>query len=228
MWTLYWISLFALLCLATSSDVVVLDTKNFEHLTQASTGATTGDWLIKFYAPWCGHCKKLEPVYESVATSLAGEVNVAKVDVSANRELGTRFEIKGFPTLKFFSKGKVYTFKGRRSEEEIIEFVKGGYQIQSAEEVHPPLGFFGEIAFVYRHAYKSASADLRSGKIFTINVFLTFMPLLFVGLILLLILAPSPEPPRRKRVPVQSSTDNGDSDAATAEPSASNNDDKTD
>jgi hypothetical protein len=34
------------------AEVVVLDSKNFEHLTQASTGATTGDWLIKFYAPW--------------------------------------------------------------------------------------------------------------------------------------------------------------------------------
>lgn len=148
----------------------------------------------------CGHCKKLEPVYEKVASTLAGEVNVAKVDVTANRELGTRFEIKGFPTLKLFSKGKVYTFKGPRTEEKLIEFARGGYQIQSAEEVRPPMGVLGEISYIYGQAYKQASADLRAGKFFTINIFLTFLPLLFVGLLLLLIFAPAPaSPPRRRR-----------------------------
>lgn len=48
-----------LLCLFSAvgpvlSEVVVLDTSNFEHLTQASTGQTTGKWFVKFYAPWCG------------------------------------------------------------------------------------------------------------------------------------------------------------------------------
>lgn len=46
------LSLFLLLFIAATtlaSDVIVLDTSNFEHLTQASTGATTGDWLVKFY-----------------------------------------------------------------------------------------------------------------------------------------------------------------------------------
>lgn len=50
-----------------ASNVVVLGDDNFEHLTQAGSGATTGDWLVEFYAPWCGHCKKLAPIYEKVA-----------------------------------------------------------------------------------------------------------------------------------------------------------------
>jgi thioredoxin domain-containing protein 5 len=78
------------LALGLSSDVVVLDSSNFEHLTQASTGATTGDWLVKFYAPWCGHCTKLAPTWDKVAEDLKGVVNVAKVDVTASRDLGTR------------------------------------------------------------------------------------------------------------------------------------------
>eukprot|EP01038_Epipyxis_sp_PR26KG_P013201 gene13201-17689_t len=179
--------------LGTDSDVVILNSSNFEHLTQASTGATTGDWLVKFYAPWCGHCKTLAPVFEKVATELKGEINVAKIDVTANRDLGTRFEIKGFPTVKFFSKGKVYTFKGRRSEEEFIQFVRGGYQIHEPEEVHPPLGFLGEIEYVYRHAYKTAGKDLLAGRYFTMDVFVTFMPLLFIAILVLFCLLPSPE-----------------------------------
>ena len=45
------------------SDVVTLTSKTFEHLTQAATGATTGDWFVMFYAPWCGHCRELMPTW---------------------------------------------------------------------------------------------------------------------------------------------------------------------
>ena len=93
-----------LVAAAQASDVVILTTANFEKETQASTGSTTGDWLVEFYAPWCGHCKKLSPTWESLATNLKGKVNVGKVDVPENRDLGSRFGIKGFPTIKFFSK----------------------------------------------------------------------------------------------------------------------------
>lgn len=51
-----------------ASNIITLDSDNFEKLTQASTGATTGDWLIEFYAPWCDHCKRLLPIFEEVAT----------------------------------------------------------------------------------------------------------------------------------------------------------------
>lgn len=191
----------ALLAVAAlaDSDVVILTTKNFEHLTQASTGATTGDWLVKFYAPWCGHCKKMEPMYEEVAKRLKGEVNVAKVDVPANRELGTRFDIKGFPTLLLLSKGKMYAYKGRRTVDDIAEFARGGYQVHQPEVVQPPAGIFGEIGYVYRHAYKQAGQDLRKGNFFTVDVFLTFLPLLFVILLVVVLFAPTPAPRSHKK-----------------------------
>jgi hypothetical protein len=43
---------FVAVLVAGSSEVVDLTSKSFEHLTQAATGHTTGDWLVKFYAPW--------------------------------------------------------------------------------------------------------------------------------------------------------------------------------
>jgi protein disulfide-isomerase-like protein len=199
-----------------ASDVVVLTSENFEHLTQASTGATTGDWLIKFYAPWCGHCKTMAPAYEEVATQLKGEVNVAKVDVTANRDLGTRFEIQGFPTVKFMSKGNLYTFKGRRSTEELVEFARGGYQIHQPETVRAPMGMFGEIFYVYEHAYKQAGKDLKSGNYFTIDVFLTFLPVIFGVILVLLIMMPNPTPKRRREpVPSADSDDEAEGPAAT-------------
>ncbi|KAG0241554.1 thioredoxin-domain-containing protein [Mortierella sp. GBAus27b] len=64
--------------------------------------------LVEFYAPWCGHCKNLAPIYEELGQAFSGKqdkVLIAKVDADAHRELGSRFGIKGFPTLKWFPKG---------------------------------------------------------------------------------------------------------------------------
>jgi len=108
----------------TDSDVVVLTLDNFEHLTQLNSGATTGDWFIKFYAPWCGHCKRLAPTWEEVATDLKGEVNVAKVDVTENRALGKQFGVKGFPTLLLFRRGKMEKYSGARTKEALSEWAR--------------------------------------------------------------------------------------------------------
>ena len=99
------------------TDVVKLDTSNFEEMTKfTEEGEDTGDWFIKFYAPWCGHCKKLAPTWEEVATELKGKVNVAKVDVTTNKGLGNQFDIKSFPTLLFFKDGKMQQYEGQRDK----------------------------------------------------------------------------------------------------------------
>eukprot|EP00615_Pteridomonas_danica_P013047 CAMPEP_0114359438 /NCGR_PEP_ID=MMETSP0101-20121206/23022_1 /TAXON_ID=38822 ORGANISM="Pteridomonas danica, Strain PT" /NCGR_SAMPLE_ID=MMETSP0101 /ASSEMBLY_ACC=CAM_ASM_000211 /LENGTH=142 /DNA_ID=CAMNT_0001502991 /DNA_START=30 /DNA_END=455 /DNA_ORIENTATION=+ len=117
-----------------TEEVIPLNAANFEHETQVTTGATTGDWFVKFYAPWCGHCKALAPRWEEVAKELkeGGKVNVAKVDVTQNPQLGKRFDIKGFPTLIFFSKGKMYEYQASeqwpRDVEHLVKFAEESYK----------------------------------------------------------------------------------------------------
>lgn len=112
---------------ASASDVRVLTDASFEHDTQAITGATTGDWLVEFYAPWCGHCKKLAPVWELVATELSGTVNVASVDCTENTVTAKRFNVRGYPTIKFIKAGKVYDYNGDRSQKSLVDFALTGY-----------------------------------------------------------------------------------------------------
>lgn len=103
--------------------VVDLDPSNFDSIVDGSK-----DVFVEFFAPWCGHCKKLAPDYEIVGDAFAREsaVVIAKVDADQHKELGNRFDVHGFPTLKFFPKGKKdspVAYEGGRSAEDIINYV---------------------------------------------------------------------------------------------------------
>ncbi|KAJ3388295.1 hypothetical protein HDU84_009880 [Entophlyctis sp. JEL0112] len=73
--------------------------------------------LVEFYAPWCGHCKNLAPTYEKVAQAFANEPNC--VDVAE------KYEVSGYPTIKFFQSGskEAVTYEGGRTEADFISFL---------------------------------------------------------------------------------------------------------
>ena len=171
--------------------------------TQAVTGSTTGDWLVKFYAPWCSHCKRLEPVWEEVAAVLKNDpdnyVNVARVDCNEHKQVGSRFDIAGFPTIKMISKGKMYEYRGKKDVGEIVKFAQGDFKFEKDENVPADLGLLGDVIKILNHAYSTAIEDYNAGNYFTKDVLLISMPFLFIFSMFVLIFLPvGPRVPSKK------------------------------
>lgn len=63
---------------------------------------TQGKWLITFYAPWCGHCRRLEPVMDEVAKYYKDKliINIARIDATRFIKAANHFDIKAYPTIK--------------------------------------------------------------------------------------------------------------------------------
>ncbi|KIJ62816.1 hypothetical protein HYDPIDRAFT_168807 [Hydnomerulius pinastri MD-312] len=111
---------------ASASNVLDLEPGNFDSVIgQGKPG------LVEFFAPWCGHCKNLAPVYEQLADAFAharDKVVVAKVDADgAGRPLGQKYGVTGYPTLKWFdAQGNAEPYEGARDLDTLVSLAVGG------------------------------------------------------------------------------------------------------
>lgn len=80
--------------------LTILVGKNWEKIVKDETK----DVLVKYYAPWCGHCKALAPIWDELAEDVKDieDLIIAKFDATANEVAG--LEVRGYPTLKYYSK----------------------------------------------------------------------------------------------------------------------------
>jgi len=117
------VALLAVACAAKfpeEDNVLVLSDDNFAEAIE-----TYDNLLVEFYAPWCGHCKKLAPEYARAAATLKKDgLAIAKMDATVNEVTPSQFGVEGFPTLKFFRGGKATDYTGGRTESEIVSWVK--------------------------------------------------------------------------------------------------------
>ncbi|RIA89439.1 protein disulfide-isomerase tigA precursor [Glomus cerebriforme] len=121
----FFLSFFYLLIVTNASNVIELTPTNFDQIVGKDKFA-----LVEFFAPWCGHCKNLAPVYEQLADAFSyakDQVVIAKIDADNHKDLGSRFHISGFPTLKWFNKGVTDNpdeYDKGRDFESLVSFVE--------------------------------------------------------------------------------------------------------
>ncbi|KAM7498364.1 hypothetical protein LguiA_022778 [Lonicera macranthoides] len=102
------------------SASVELNSRNFDELVLKSKEL----WIVEFFAPWCGHCKKLAPEWKKAASNLKGKVKLGHVDCDADKSLMSRFNVQGFPTIMVFGadKDSPFPYEGARSASAIESF----------------------------------------------------------------------------------------------------------
>lgn len=112
-----------------SAEVVVLDDSTFQDALDASTEKPL---FVKFYAPWCGHCRAMAPTWDELSEKVES-ATIAKVDVTENAATGSAVDIRGYPTVLLFHDERMYEYAGPRSMDAMKDFAEGGFKsIQSS------------------------------------------------------------------------------------------------
>ncbi|VDO39207.1 unnamed protein product [Haemonchus placei] len=115
-------------------DVIELTDSNFEKLVLNSKDP----WLVEFFAPWCGHCKNLEPHWKAAASQLKGKVKLGALDATVHTLMSTKYGVRGFPTIKYFAPGSSDTdavdYDGGRTTSDIVSWAES----KAMENLPPP------------------------------------------------------------------------------------------
>ncbi|KAF3445371.1 hypothetical protein FNV43_RR10547 [Rhamnella rubrinervis] len=108
--------------LAVDGKVLELDESNFDSAISAFDYV-----LVDFYAPWCGHCKRLSPQLDAAAPVLAAlkqPIVIAKVNAEKFSHLAEKYEVNGYPTIKLFMHGVPIDYNGPKKADLLVRYLK--------------------------------------------------------------------------------------------------------
>ncbi|CAF1054746.1 unnamed protein product [Rotaria sp. Silwood1] len=128
---LFWFVIFLVQCFICihakwARDV---DSKIVDEIKQNPSIA----YLIQFHAPWCGHCRKFEPVYEEIAKEVYDlstsvdefkNVRIVRIDATVYTDVANRYDVRGYPTIKFIRGSQVFSYENERSKPAVLDFLR--------------------------------------------------------------------------------------------------------
>lgn len=89
--------------MATNGAISQVTDDTFASAVEQASGLV----VVDFWAAWCTPCRAIAPILEDLATTYAGRVRIAKLDVDANQRTAMRFNVRSIPTLLFFKEGRL-------------------------------------------------------------------------------------------------------------------------
>ncbi|MFQ5529548.1 MAG: thioredoxin [Gemmatimonadota bacterium] len=104
-----------------NENVLTLTDDSFKQEIEQGEGLA----VVDFWAEWCGPCRAVGPVIESIAEDYAGRIKVGKLDVDSNRQTTERFNVRSIPSILYFKDGElVETVVGVRSKHQLEELIQ--------------------------------------------------------------------------------------------------------
>lgn len=99
----------------------VLNDADFDAKVLGSDGRV----LVEFFATWCPHCQRMQPILDDVAAKSTSTCRVYQVDVDKSPDLAAEYAPNGFPTYVLFEDGSIMkTLTGERTEETLLELAR--------------------------------------------------------------------------------------------------------
>ncbi|CAF1508340.1 unnamed protein product [Adineta steineri] len=126
-----WFVIFLVQCFLSINAKWVrdVDSKIIDEIKQNPSIA----YLIQFHAPWCGHCRKFEPVYEEIAKEIYDlsstvdefkNIRIVRIDATVYTDVANRYDVRGYPTIKFVRGPQVFAYENERAKTAVLEFLR--------------------------------------------------------------------------------------------------------
>ncbi|KAF5019212.1 hypothetical protein F66182_8786 [Fusarium sp. NRRL 66182] len=148
-----------------------LTPENFDRLVTNSKDP----WFIKFYAPWCSHCKAMAPTWEQLAKNMKGKLNIGEVNCEADHKLCTQMGVKAFPTILFMTGPERAEYKGLRGVGDFVAYAEGALEVANGvldvdAESFKELEKTEEVLFVYFYDHATTTEDFKALDALPLNL----------------------------------------------------------
>ncbi|CZR37214.1 hypothetical protein LB506_006499 [Fusarium annulatum] len=150
---------------------VPLTPENFDKLVTSSKDP----WFIKFYAPWCSHCKAMAPTWQQLAKNMQGKLNIGEVNCEADHKLCTQMGVKAFPTIYFVTGTEKAEYKGLRGVGDFVAYAEGALEVAGGvidvdAESFKELEKTEEVLFVYFYDHATTTEDFKALDALPLNL----------------------------------------------------------
>ncbi|KAI5463299.1 hypothetical protein BGZ63DRAFT_188740 [Mariannaea sp. PMI_226] len=129
--------------------------------------STQDPWFIKFYAPWCGHCRAMAPNWEQMAKAVAGKLNVGEVNCDEESSFCKEVSARAYPTIRFYRGTENVEYRGLRGVGDLVQYAEQALEVADGiPDVNAILlnemEKQDDVIFIYFYDHATTSEDFKA------------------------------------------------------------------